>query len=408
MREVGKDRRVTFVRAPRLCVALAIFFSLTYGARAALGASSPTATSAPSTIVAVTGDVPERLASRLRTELGARGFSTEIALPCHPRPQDIASWPCDTGIGAPQPFPTTVAALLRVTTTGGKIRIEIWTRPAATEAPELRTTLEGTNADDLALPVRGAENTRTFLRPQPAVAVAPLPLPTSSPPSASPTTSTSTASAATPSSGELLRAREAHATDAAAAHASDRPVSHHLSLGLDAALLLPRGAASGGSGAMLRARIPVRTFLATPKRIPTDVAVGLRTFLPLAEPTVSNDMGRADLAARLFGAEAHTQIRSPDPDGHWVAGLSLGVALAWLRTTGLPSTPFSGHRDDVVTAMPFASAEIARSLGQHLGLRAGALVGMATPPITVRFAGQPVSTWGRPLTSLSLGLDVAL
>jgi hypothetical protein len=179
-------------------------------------------------------------------------------------------------------------------------------------------------------------------------------------------------------------------------------------LGLDAAVLPPIDGASGGVAAVVRARYPLLTGAFLRQTLKTQIAAGTRVMLPVVDPAVSNGAGGATLAARIFSVEAHLNLASADPDARWEAGLSAGVALAWLRTSGRAQAPFTGRHDDVATALPLVSMEIARRLGTQLRLRAGALVGVAAPDIKVRFAGVPVSTWGRPVVALSLGVDLAL
>lgn len=329
----------------------------------ATGTSAVAGSDPPRPIVLV-GDIDGAIANQLRAELGARGFEVQTAPVFEPA----------------EPFPTGVAAILRVEE--ARRRVEIWTPDLEAGGARFRTAMVARSEEDQTMPVRAAEGVRVFVAQPDANILRPVTVdktPVSAePPPASPVSSVpaSTQTAAVPAAF---------------------PPPLGLAIGVDATLLIPGGGPSAGGAALLRARYDVLSH----------VSLGMRVLLPVVPPTVSHEGSSASVAANLAAAEAYFRLRGAQ-DSPWEAGLATGVAVAWLRMAGVASAPLVGRSDDVWTALPFASVEIASRIGARVRLRASLLAGLAVPDVKIRFAGESIASWGAPLTALTLGVDFDL
>ena len=302
------------------------------------------------TSIGLAGDTHGVLVERLRGELGARGFEVRT----------LESFePADA-------LPADVAAVLRVES--AKRRVEVWTTSGPGEAARFRTTIAArgadATADDDTIAVRAAEDVRAYLD-HPIVTDAPMP-----------------------------PAVKAEGPGPSAEPAVPRPFS----LGVDAALLLPQGGPSASGEVFFRAR-----HFVGPR-----VALGVRGMLPIVPATLRSGSDSATMLASGVGPEAYVRVFGGHADSDWDTGIAAGLAAMWIRTNGTADAPHLGRRDDALTAMPFASLEVARALAPNVRLRASAFSAVAVPAVTVRFAGTEASTWGGPLLGLALGADLNL
>jgi hypothetical protein len=257
------------------------------------------------------------------------------------------------------PWAPDLAAVLRIEEAAR--RVEIWTPGGDGGAARLRTAVAARADADDTLPVRAAEDVRAYLRGADRAALAAPP-------------------ATAKPDEEIPRAPP--------------EAGRRFSLGCDAALLVPTGPSTGG-GAVVRARYEILDRL----------ALGVRALLPVVPAHVTRDAQETTIAVSAAGLEGYWRlIRGSE----WELGAAGGVALAWIRMNGAASAPYIGRRDDVWTSLPYGAVEIARTLARGVRARAGVLVGVAAPGVTVRFAGDPVASWGAPLAALTLGADLDL
>jgi len=84
-----------------------------------------------------------------------------------------------------------------------------------------------------------------------------------------------------------------------------------------------------------------------------------------------------------------------------------GGGVALLSAQGI-STSHGVARDATVTGDVGVGAELRGRLHRNLWVRLGCDLDLLLPGATIRFAGEPVATYGQPLTTVSAGLVLAL
>ena len=88
----------------------------------------------------------------------------------------------------------------------------------------------------------------------------------------------------------------------------------------------------------------------------------------------------------------------------------MGVALAGalIGMTGSAEPPLLDRTEQMFVVVPSLRAGVALKLSKRLAFRSDGLVGASVPRAAIRFADREVADWGRPLLSLSLGLEASL
>lgn len=336
---------------------------------------------------------PSPFSARVRAEIAAMGFDVEESA-------DLIS----SGSGA--------VAAARVIERPGR-RVELWIADALTgRLTERAVVLPAPGDDDDSQTVRASEQLRAFFQPLAA------PVPTSPPAPASPPTLVALPSAA-PAAALAPPPAAALAPPPAPALASPPAPA----LARDAAPALNAAPEQAPAPAALlphRPRFLVAADLAVPFQpggpglnlglrgrwtMVEHLGLGAFVSVPLLGSTVRAAEGSASLSAALFGLDLALAAR-PTPRLRLAA--SAGLALAWLRTSGLASPPYTGKALDAVFALPVVGAEIAPRLAGPLSLFVEGRLGVALPRADLVFAGRPVATWGRPLGLLAAGVAVDL
>ncbi len=134
-------------------------------------------------------------------------------------------------------------------------------------------------------------------------------------------------------------------------------------------------------------------------------SVALFATVPLVPQTLEAPEGRARVSTFVAGAAL---------DGAWlggrVAALSSGFG-AGLSATGMSGEPNAGYQgadDTVLAGMPFVRSAASLVLTPTLRLVARVSAGVTVPRVRVYFGDREAATWGGPVLSASLGLEVAL
>jgi hypothetical protein len=160
-----------------------------------------------------------------------------------------------------------------------------------------------------------------------------------------------------------------------------------------ASVAMPIEPGGPGLDALLHARwLPTSRF-----------GIGLALDVPLVKSTLSSGVNSAKVSAALVAAELSVALF--DARALRLTALG-GVALAWIRTEGDATTPYTSQSDDAWAALPLLGAEIAPRLSERVHACLGARAGLALPKPDIEFAGERVATWGQPLVLLSAGIAI--
>jgi hypothetical protein len=136
------------------------------------------------------------------------------------------------------------------------------------------------------------------------------------------------------------------------------------------------------------------------------VGAGAFLLVPVLPARVSVTEGAARLRPVLLGAGV--RLSSPVAGGRLLPAAELGLAVAWLHTSGEAEAPYVGHVDDRAAAAPYVRAALAIPLRSHLALRADLLGGVLLPPARVAIADRLAARWGAPFFAPSIGCAIAL
>jgi hypothetical protein len=133
--------------------------------------------------------------------------------------------------------------------------------------------------------------------------------------------------------------------------------------------------------------------------------VGGKLLLPLLPSTIKSQGNAATLSATLLGAELTLLVLETQA---LRLGTHAGLALAWLRAVGQPTTGYTNTPDGAFAALPSLGGQLDVYSGRRLRVCFGAELGIALPSVEIAFAGQGVAPWGRPLTLVSAGVGLDL
>ena len=306
--------------------------------------------------------------ARLQAEIEAMGFAI---LPAHTFDET-----------APAP----AVALVRVMETPPR-RVELWLADQASGKLLLSTVVQPSEKDDeTSQAVRASEQLRAFFQPlrEPnpgasaavpgsptAEAVAPKRAP-ERPARQPPPRSISERRPIPPASQESEGVSSDHRWEAAASAA------------------MPLGTGGPGLDALLNAR-----WLLTSR-----LGIGVALDVPVVKSTLNRGVNSANVSAALLGAELSVAMLDTRALRLMAIG---GVALAWIRTEGEATSPYTSETDDAWAALPLLGAEIAPRLSERLHAALAARAGVALPKPDIHFASERVATWGQPLVLLSAG-----
>jgi hypothetical protein len=127
--------------------------------------------------------------------------------------------------------------------------------------------------------------------------------------------------------------------------------------------------------------------------------------LPIVTAAVASSAGRASVAPWLAGLEVQ-RLLTP-PLSAWSASVGVGVDVAWVRTRGTAIAPAVSSAADVACALPLLSARGTRTLwSPRARVAIGAALGSLFPDVGVRLGGQDVASWGRPLATGAVALEI--
>ncbi|APR79014.1 Flagellar hook-length control protein FliK [Minicystis rosea] len=133
------------------------------------------------------------------------------------------------------------------------------------------------------------------------------------------------------------------------------------------------------------------------------VGVGLLAELPVVAARISEPEGSTTFRPSFFGVEL---VTAPVARTHRVGlVLSPGAGFWYVSASGDARSPYVDHDASMFAAMAYARGELRFRLVDAVHLTAGALGGVALPPVEVRFAGRAVSTF---LAHGSFSLGVVL
>jgi hypothetical protein len=160
---------------------------------------------------------------------------------------------------------------------------------------------------------------------------------------------------------------------------------------------LPARYAFGGGGALVASAGGVGTAFGVAPTVEIwpmiEWGIVARGFLPLDEPSVSNDRGSASVGVFLAGVGAAYRWRPFQ--AKWQLSAEAGGGGAFLRMKGTPrGSTLLGATDVATSPTAYASIGFAYDVAPDFALTAGATAGALFPRITVAFAKQPVAHWG--------------
>jgi hypothetical protein len=87
-------------------------------------------------------------------------------------------------------------------------------------------------------------------------------------------------------------------------------------------------------------------------------------------------------------------------------GTHAGLALAWLRAVGQPTSGYTNTPDSAFAALPSLGGQLDVHWGSRWHGSFGAELGVALPRVEIAFAGRRIAPWGRPLALFSSGVGL--
>lgn len=131
------------------------------------------------------------------------------------------------------------------------------------------------------------------------------------------------------------------------------------------------------------------------------VGVGLFASLPVVGAQIGAAEGEATMRTFLFGAELDfAPIVRTEALG---VVLSPGIGLAHVTFSAEAAEGYRARDDGVFAGLAYGRVEGRLRVTESFRLSAAALGGGAFPPVEVRFAGRPISTY-----SFAGGLSIGL
>jgi hypothetical protein len=144
-------------------------------------------------------------------------------------------------------------------------------------------------------------------------------------------------------------------------------------------------------------------FLAANGQVARQLGLDLRLDLAAIPARVSDARG----SARLYVIEErlHVLFLAPQVDPRPALGLGLGGGLLTVHSTGSATAPLEGTADTATLALVSAMGLAAWRLTPTLRAVVGVRTALTLPELQVRFAGEEVARFGRPLFDGSAGLE---
>ncbi len=140
-------------------------------------------------------------------------------------------------------------------------------------------------------------------------------------------------------------------------------------------------------------------------------ALAMTTVAPAG--VSASSYGDVEVGAQVFGAELTYDLA--DPSAAWMPTLGLGIAAAHLTVRGEAAAASSAGNlyEEPWFALPLAHVGLGYAARPGLRLRGDLLGGISLPRADVCVEGAQgcisvVASWGRPLVSATLGLEVLL
>jgi hypothetical protein len=306
-----------------------------------------------------------------------------------------------------QTAPAPAVAAVRVIELPPPRRVELWLAEGASGKLVRSTVVQPSEKDDEASQaVRASEQLRAFFQPlrepnpEPSAKSAPaspsvpraVPEPSAGTTSASPKPAAPKRAPETPARRPPARSSSELRSIAPASFDAERaPGRRRMEVAASAAM--PLGTGGPGLDALLNAR-----WLLTSR-----LGVGLVLDVPIVKSTLSSGVNSANVSAVLAGAELSVALFDSRALRLTAIG---GVALAWIRTEGEATPPYTSESDDAWAALPLVGAELAPRLSERLYASLAARAGVTSPKPDIEFAGEHVATWGQPLVLLSAGIGM--
>jgi hypothetical protein len=123
--------------------------------------------------------------------------------------------------------------------------------------------------------------------------------------------------------------------------------------------------------------------------------------LPLRAGSLSGPEGSARLHAALAGLALVARLAEP-PSGMFV-NAALGLGAARVTADGKTTAPLVATSASALTAVAYLRADAGFDVARWLRLGARGVAGTTLTDVSIRFAGNPAATWGRPfLAALAL------
>jgi hypothetical protein len=134
------------------------------------------------------------------------------------------------------------------------------------------------------------------------------------------------------------------------------------------------------------------------------VSIALSSWIPVHPVSIVAAEGRADLFGALLGVSARVPFFDDDALIQPYAGA--GVLGAFVTTRGSAMPPFVGTTSDALSAGPMLELGARLAIANAIGIRLDLMGAVLATNVAIRFASRAVTSFGQPILSLSIGLDV--
>ena len=130
-------------------------------------------------------------------------------------------------------------------------------------------------------------------------------------------------------------------------------------------------------------------------------SLGAEFWFPPSATEFTTSGGSSDV--RIYFAALSLEYRFAGPA--FVGSLGGGVGGSLFDVEGEAAPGYLGRSERVTSLLPFFRAAGAYRLATRLSLRLDGTLGVSFPRARLRFDGQDVAFWGRPLIAAGLGLE---
>ncbi len=184
------------------------------------------------------------------------------------------------------------------------------------------------------------------------------------------------------------------------ASAQPTPVNESTNTARHVSLLL----GPGGDFGTLDAPPMMHLFIGVEIQLKGPLALGVLGTVPLIPLRAKDELGSADARGALIGADLRLLLG--DANDRFVPMLGAGASVLFFHVVGSAAEGYESAEDLVVSAVPHIALGISIAATDAVRVRADCLLGWSIPAPVLRFAEERILTFGRPLLTGFIGVEL--